>query len=45
MSKEQNPQTNDIIFYTTPDSQINIEVFFSGETFGLSQKKCQNCLV
>lgn len=39
MSEEQNPQSNDIIFYTTPDGQVNIEVFFLGETFWLSQKK------
>lgn len=39
MSDEQNPQANDIIFYTTPDGQVNIEVFFLGETFWLSQKK------
>lgn len=39
MSEEQNPQSNDIIFYTTPNSQVNIEVFFAGETFWLSQKK------
>jgi len=39
MSEEQNPQENDIIFYTTPDGQVNIEVFFLGETFWLSQKK------
>ena len=39
MSEEQNPQANDIIFYTTPNGQVNIEVFFLGETFWLSQKK------
>lgn len=39
MSEEQNPQANDIMFYTTPDGQVNIEVFFLGETFWLSQKK------
>lgn len=39
MSEEQNPQSNDIIFYTTPNSQVNIEVFFVGETFWLSQKR------
>lgn len=39
MSDEQDPQSNDIIFYTTPDGQVNIEVFFLGETFWLSQKK------
>lgn len=39
MSAEQNPQANDIIFYTTPNGHVNIEVFFLGETFWLSQKK------
>ncbi len=39
MSNEPTPQENDIIFYTTPDGQVNIEVFFLDETFWLSQKK------
>ncbi len=39
MSNEPTPQENDIIFYTTPDGQVNIEVFFLGETFWLNQKK------
>ncbi len=39
MSDEQLPQENDILFYTTPDGQVNIEVFFLAETFWLSQKK------
>lgn len=39
MSEEQPPQENDIIFYTTPDGQVNIEVFFLDETFWLSQKR------
>lgn len=40
MSNEQPPpQANDIIFYTTPDGQVNIEVFFLSETFWLSQKR------
>lgn len=29
----------DIIFYTTPQGKVNIEVFFEQETFWLSQKK------
>lgn len=42
MSKELTPQENnesDIIFYTTPDGAVHIEVFFQNETFWLSQKK------
>lgn len=39
MSENQNPQSNDIIFYTTLNSQVNIEVMFVGETFWLSQKR------
>ncbi|MGI8581340.1 MAG: virulence RhuM family protein [Chitinophagaceae bacterium] len=39
MSNDLTPQENDIIFYTTPDGQVNIEVFFLGETFWLNQKK------
>lgn len=42
MIEEQNPQENDVIFFTTPDGQVNIEVFFLGETFWLSQKKMSN---
>ncbi len=30
---------SDIIFYTTPQGNISIEVFFEGETFWLTQKK------
>ncbi len=30
---------SDIIFYTTPQGEVRIEVFFEGETFWLSQKK------
>lgn len=29
----------DIIFYTTPQGNVNIEVFFEDETFWLTQKK------
>ncbi|MFO0795197.1 MAG: virulence RhuM family protein [Candidatus Brocadiaceae bacterium] len=39
MSKELTPKEGDIIFYTTPDGAIHIEVFFQNETFWLSQKK------
>jgi hypothetical protein len=31
-----NPQENDIIFYTTPDGSVHIEVFFRDETFWLT---------
>jgi hypothetical protein len=42
MSKELTPQENnesDIIFYTTPDGAVHIEVFFQNETFWLTQKR------
>lgn len=39
MSKELTPQGNEIIFYTTPDGAVHVEVFFQNETFWLSQKK------
>lgn len=39
MSKELSPKEGDIIFYTTPDGAVHIEVFFQNETFWLSQKK------
>lgn len=38
-SNEFTPQENDIIFYSTPDGAVHIEVFFQNETFWLSQKK------
>lgn len=39
MSKELTPPQSDIIFYSTPDGQVHIEVFFQDETFWLSQKR------
>jgi len=33
MSKELTPREGDIIFYTTPDGSVHIEVFFQNETF------------
>lgn len=39
MSSELTPQENEIIFYTTPDGAVHIDVFFQSESFWLSQKK------
>jgi hypothetical protein len=39
MANELNPQQNEVIFYTTPDGAVHIEVFFQTESFWLSQKK------
>jgi hypothetical protein len=39
MSSELSPQENEIIFYSTPDGAVRVEVFFQDETFWLSQKK------
>lgn len=39
MTKDLTPKEGDIIFYTTPDGAVHIEVFFQNETFWLSQKK------
>ena len=39
MDKELTPQFNDILFYTTPNGQVSIEVFYQSETFWLSQKR------
>ena len=33
------PQSNDIIFYSSPNGDVKVEVFFEDETFWLSQKK------
>jgi hypothetical protein len=39
MSKDLTPKEGDMIFYTTPDGAVHIEVFFQDETFCPSQKK------
>lgn len=33
------PQYSDIIFYTTPEGNVNIEVIFNDETFWLNQRR------
>ena len=39
MTNEMAPQGNDLIFYSTPDGSIRVEVIFQDETFWLSQKR------
>jgi hypothetical protein len=39
MNNELVPQENEIIFYTTPDGKVSVEVLFQEETFWLSQKR------
>ena len=39
MTKDLTQKEGDIIFYTTPDGAVHIEVFFQNETFWLSQRK------
>jgi len=39
MSNEIVPYENEIIFYTTPDGGVRVEVIYSEESFWLSQKK------
>lgn len=39
MSKELTPQYSDIIFYTSPEGNVQIEVLYNDESFWLSQKK------
>ncbi len=39
MNNEFNLQENEIIFYTTSDGAVHIEVFFQNESFWLNQKK------
>ncbi len=36
---EKAPSNHEIIFYSTPDGTVRVEVLFEGETFWLSQKK------
>ena len=33
------PQYSDIIFYTSPEGNVQVEVMYNDETFWLSQKK------
>src|ERR1035437_2681015 len=38
--KDENaPSSHEIIFYSTPDGTVRVEVLFEGETFWLNQKK------
>jgi hypothetical protein len=39
MNKDLTPQSNDIIFYSSPEGDVRVEVFFQEETFWLNQKK------
>jgi len=39
MSKDNTPPSNDIIFYSSPEGDVRVEVFFQEETFWLNQKK------
>ena len=39
MSEELTPQYSDIIFYSSPEGNIYVEVIFNNETFWLSQKR------
>lgn len=39
MNDKLNPQFSDIIFYSSPDGDVHVEVFFGDETFWLSQKR------
>lgn len=39
MSTNLTPESNELIFYATPNGNIRIEVFFQEETFWLNQKK------
>lgn len=39
MTEELTPQYSDIIFYSSPEGDIHVEVLFNDETFWLSQKR------
>jgi hypothetical protein len=39
MQHDTTPSNHEIIFYSTPDGTVRVEVMFEGETFWLSQKK------
>jgi len=44
MSKALTPQ-NELIFYSTPDGAVHVEVFFQDETLWLSQKRMAELFV
>lgn len=35
----ENPFSSDIIFYTSPQGHVRVEVIYEGETFWLTQKR------
>lgn len=39
MTDELQPQYSEIIFYTSPEGNVSIEVLFNDETFWLNQKR------
>jgi len=39
MNNDLTPQSNDIIFYSSPSGDVRVEVFFKDETFWLNQKR------
>jgi hypothetical protein len=39
MPTNNSPQSSDIIFYSSPEGDVKIEVIFNNETFWLNQKK------
>ncbi|MES2730459.1 MAG: virulence RhuM family protein [Bacteroidota bacterium] len=39
MEDNNNPQPSDLIFYSSPEGDVKIEVVFNNETFWLNQKK------
>jgi hypothetical protein len=38
-SEEKQPSNHDIIFYSTPDGAVRVEVLYEGETFWMNQKR------
>lgn len=42
MNEELTPQYSDIIFYSSPEEDIHVEVLFNDETFWISQKEWLN---
>jgi hypothetical protein len=39
---EKQPQSNEILLYTTADGNVEVEVLFENETFRLNQKRLAN---
>lgn len=45
MQEDNTPHSSDIIFYSSPQGDVKIEVIFNDETFWLSQKSMADAIL